>query len=100
MAFVKVNLDGVSLKVDLEPKEQQYAKWTMDSQRVLDQFAVFATLWFKEQWAIAAADRVDIVEDAADKVGLAAILDRADLKVKERQHIAMGGATPADGKVK
>jgi hypothetical protein len=82
MAFIKVNVAGDKLQVDLDPQEQQYAKWAKDDQGVLRAFAEFASLWFREQWAVLAGERMKFAVDT-DKDALSQILDRADGELKK-----------------
>jgi hypothetical protein len=82
MAFIKVNVAGDKLQVDLDPQEQQYVKWAKDDQGVLRVLGDTVTLWLREQWAQLAGERMKFAVDA-DKTALSQILDRADVELKK-----------------
>lgn len=104
MAFVKANLTGDKLTVDLDVTEKQLVQWTKDKQGVLHEVGEVLTQFLKDRWKMEAGERLISVV-SADQAVLQGILYRADQGLKEsrkpvKEDVPIDEILPADEKVK
>ncbi len=99
MAFVKSNIVGDKLSIDLDPQETQYARWARDEQFVLAELSEMVTQYLRDRWKMEAADRLASVVQS-DQGALQGILFRADQELKTSRIKPVKEEVPADEKVK